>query len=75
MIEGKPINKVILISILHLNKSKWIKDLQMKMKPLVYKEKYKWIQGGGPIGHDRHRSINLTTVKLKFAWVWANSGR
>ena len=41
MIEGKPINKVILISILHLNKSKWIKDLQMKMKPLVYKEKYK----------------------------------
>ena len=41
MIEGKQTNKAILTSILHQNKYKWIKDLQMKMKPLVYKEKYK----------------------------------
>ena len=39
MIEGKQTNKVILTSVLHQNK--WIKDLHRKMKPLVYKEKYK----------------------------------
>ena len=41
MIDGKQTNKVILTSVLHQNKSKWIKDLHRKMKPLVYKEKYK----------------------------------
>ena len=49
MIEGKQTNKAILTSILHQNKYKWIKDLQMKMKPLVYKEKYKWIYKKGKV--------------------------